>query len=403
MRPKSNILRWLAAVAALAVVAGACGGDDSSGDAGASPITGDFSLEVDGVEYGLPGPPGGVLGALPAEEVFPWKYNFDTGMFEQQGDEPAPPFNPLPGRTASQNWKIGWSNPLAAIDFSTRLENSTIRTAEAAGASVVGNCDMEYDPAKALGCTETVLQLNPDAVVFPNWQQSAAEASMALYNEAKVPVVNMDVYHPNAIFFGVDNFTSGALSGINAGLYAKETWDCEDVWILLGENLTAGQAPDLRLVGFQQGIQAICGVPDERVVRIPVDGSTEQGLQATLDWLTGNPNALHPLAASLDDVVTVPMSRALEQAGRDGIASGQGGELNGIERLYEGPVEQTKYLGTTAYFPEFYGDFAVAALIDILEGRAVPQEIHITHVYLDRENVAEFYTPDGTFVGDFPS
>jgi len=334
--------------------------------------------------------------------VFLWKYNFDTGMFEQDGTDPAPPFDASP-RTASQDWQIGWSNPWAALEFSTLLENSTIATAEAAGASVVGNCDIEFDPAKALACTETVLQLNPDGVIFPNWQSAAAESSMALYNEARVPVINMDVYHPNAIFFGADNFTSGAISGINAGLHAKATWNCEDVWILLGENLTAGEAPDLRLVGFQQGIQAVCDIPDDRVVRIPVDGSTEQGLQATLDWLTGNPDALHPLVASLDDVVTVPMSRALEQAGRDGIASGQGGELNAIERLYEGPVEQTRFLGTTAYFPEFYGDFAVAALIDILEGKSVPQEIHISHVYLDRDNVSDFYLDDGTFVGELPS
>jgi len=426
MRTARPIVRAFAALAVLALIAAACGDDDDS-DSEAAPEPepeaapepepeaapepepeaeaepeGGFTLEVDGVEYSLPGPRGGILGALPPDEVFLWKYNFDTGMFEQDGTDPAPPFDASP-RTASQDWQIGWSNPWAALEFSTLLENSTIATAEAAGASVVGNCDIEFDPAKALACTETVLQLNPDGVIFPNWQSAAAESSMALYNEARVPVINMDVYHPNAIFFGADNFTSGAISGINAGLHAKATWNCEDVWILLGENLTAGEAPDLRLVGFQQGIQAVCDIPDDRVVRIPVDGSTEQGLQATLDWLTGNPDALHPLVASLDDVVTVPMSRALEQAGRDGIASGQGGELNAIERLYEGPVEQTKFLGTTAYFPEFYGDFAVAALIDILEGKSVPQEIHISHVYLDRDNVSDFYLEDGTFVGELPS
>ena len=363
---------------------------------------GSFALVVDGTEYLLPGPPGGILGALPPDEVFLWKYNFDTGIFEQDGDEPAPPFDPSP-RTSSEDFQIGWSNPLAAIEFSTMIENSVRRTAEDAGSSLVGNCDLNYDPIKALECTETVLQLNPDAVVFPNWQQSAAAASMALYDAARVPVVNMDVFHPNAIFFGADNFTSGAISGINVGLYAQETWNCEDVWILLGENLTAGQAPDLRLQGFQQGVQAICDVPDDQVVRMPVDGGPEQGLQATSDWLTGNPGAIHPVLASLDDVVTVPMSRALEQAGRDGVASGQGGELNAIKRIYEGPTEQTKFLGTTAYFPEFYGDFAVAVLIDILEGKSVPQEIHISHVYLDRDNVADFYGEDGVLIGELPS
>ena len=432
-KSREQFTKLFAVIFAFALIAAACGSDDDETVAADEPAAdepaadepaadepaaeepeaeepeaeepeaeGGFALEVDGTDYSLAGPPGGILGALPPDEVFLWKYNFDTGVFEQDGDEPAPPFDPSP-RTASEDFQIGWSNPLAAIEFSTLLENSTIRTAEDAGASIVGNCDINFDPVKALECTETVLQLNPDAVVFPNWLESAAEASMALYDEARVPVVNMDVFHPNAIFFGADNFTSGAISGINVGLYAQETWDCEDVWILLGENLASGAAPDLRLQGFQQGVQAICDVPDDQVVRIPVDGSGEQGLQTTSDWLTGNPDAIHPVAASLDDVVTVPMSRALEQAGRDGVASGQGGELNAIERIYEGPTEQTKFLGTTAYFPEFYGDFAVAALIDILEGKSVPQEIHISHVYLDRDNIADFYGEDGVLIGDLPS
>ena len=48
-----------------------------------------------------------------------------------------------------------------------------------------------------------------------------------------------------------------------------------------------------------------------------------------------------------------------------------------------------------AYFPELYGVYAVAALIDILDGRAVPQEIHIDHVWVNRDNVDQYYDPEG--------
>ena len=90
----------------------------------------------------------------------------------------------------------------------------------------------------------------------------------------------------------------------------------------------------------------------------------------------------------------------MEQAGRSGVAAGHGAEPNGVERLNEGPASETRYLGSVAYFPELYGVYAVAALIDILDGRAVPQEIHIDHVFVDRSNVDQFYDREGQPIHD---
>ena len=353
---------------------------------------GAFVLSVNGTDYQTPGPAGGILGALPPDEVFPWVYNTDTSTFEVEGADPADPFDPSI-RTASQPWRLGWVSGWAALEFSTYIEESIRSTAAASGVEIVGTCDSEYDPEKALSCAETISELDPDAVVFGNWRSEAAESSMNVFNAAGIPIITIDVFHPNAIFFGANNYISGVIAGINSGLYAQDTWDCAGVHVLLAENLTAGEAPDLRVSGFADGVQAVCGeVP---VDRIPTDGSPENGLAITTDWLTANPGAQNVLATSLDDVVAVPMSRAMEQAGRSGVAAGHGSEPNGVKRMYEASIEQTRYLGSVAYFPELYGVYAVAALIDVLEGRSVPQEIHIDHVWINRDNVEEYYDGDG--------
>ena len=359
---------------------------------------GPFVLNVNGTDYAMPGPEGGILGALPPDEVFPWVYNTDTSTFEASGDDPAAPFDPSI-RTASQPWRLGWVSGWAALEFSTYIENSIRSTASASGVEIVGTCDSEFEPEKALACAETISELEPDAVVFGNWRSEAAESSMRVFNEAGIPIITIDVFHPNAIFFGANNYVSGAIAGINSGLYALDTWNCEGVHVLLAENLTAGEAPDLRVSGFADGVQAVCG-EDVPVDRIPTDGSPENGLLITTDWLTANPGAQNVLSTSLDDVVAVPMSRAMEQAGRSGAAAGHGSEPNGVERMYEGSVEETRYLGSVAYFPELYGVYAVAALIDVLEGRPVPQEIHIDHVWINRDNVEEFYDNDGNPIHD---
>ena len=345
----------------------------------------------------MPGPAGGILGALPPDEVFPWTYNFDTSAFEA-GGSPAAPFDPSI-RSASQDYEIAWVSGWAALEFSQYIEESIKSTAAASGVHVGAICDSEFDPEKALACAETVAETDPDAVVFGNWRSEAADSSMAVFDAAGIPVVTIDVWHPNAIFFGANNYVSGALAGVNTGLYALETWNCEGVEVLLAQNLSAGEAPDLRTSGFADGVQAVCG-GDVPVSRIDVDGSPENGLQSTTDWLTANPGAEHVLATSLDDVVAVPMSRAMEQAGRSGVAAGHGAEPNGIERLHEGPASETRYLGSVAYFPELYGVYAVAALIDILDGRSVPQEIHIDHVWVNRDNVDQYYDNTGFPIHD---
>ena len=347
---------------------------------------------VDETGYAMPGPAGGILGGLPPEGVFPWTYNFDTANFEA-GDSPAEPFDPSI-RTATQDYEIAWVSGWAALEFSQYIENSIKSTAAASGVHVGAICDSEFDPEKALACAETVAESDPDAVIFGNWRSEAAESSMEVFDDAGIPVITIDVWHPNAIFFGANNYVSGALAGVNTGRYARETWNCQGIHVLLAQNLTAGEAPDLRTSGFADGVQAVCG-GDVPVSKIDVDGSPENGFVSTTDWLTGNPGAEHVLATSLDDVVAVPMSRAMEQAGRSGVAAGHGAEPNGVERLNEGPASETRYLGSVAYFPELYGVYAVAALIDILDGRAVPQEIHIDHVWINRGNVDLYYDPEG--------
>ena len=416
MSPKRKNLWVVTAVAVtIALLAAACGGDEEDDTSQPPPPPpaeepeappappaeaggpsdapgGPFTLNVGGTGYAMPGPSGGILGGLPPDLVFPWTYNFDTATFEA-GSSPAAPFDPSI-RTASQDYEIAWVSGWAALEFSQFIEDSIVSTAAASGVHMGVICDSEYDPEKALSCAATVAETNPDAVVFGNWRNEAANSSMEVFNNAGIPVITIDVWHPNAIFFGANNYVSGALAGVNTGLYALETWNCDGVHVLLGQNLTAGEAPDLRVSGFADGVQAVCG-GDVPVDRIDVDGSPENGLQSTTDWLTANPGAEHVLATSLDDVVAVPMSRAMEQAGRSGVAAGHGAEPNGVERLNEDTASETRYLGSVAYFPELYGVYAVAALIDILDGRAVPQEIHIDHVFVNRDNVGEYYDPEG--------
>ena len=117
-------------------------------------------------------------------------------------------------------------------------------------------------------CAEQLSQQKPDFAVVSNWQSGAAEAIMKIYDAAKIPVANIDVWHPNGIFFGADNYVSGQIGGKAAGEYAKGLGKCGEVTIFNGINPGEGDAAAQRMAGFTDGVQEICGaIPAERIAR----------------------------------------------------------------------------------------------------------------------------------------
>jgi len=90
--------------------------------------------------------------------------------------------------------------------------------------------------------------------------------------------------------------------------------------------------------------------------------------------------------AALSDGV----ARALTQSGREGVTVGQGCDDIGIAATRV-PVAEDHFLGCVAFFPEKYPDYAISIAADVLEGKPVPQEVHLQHVFLDENTIDDVY------------
>ena len=391
-----RLLGLLALLVALVLAVAACGG----GEEEAAPPP----AEPAPAEPAEPAPPppaeppaftpeakAGIPGALLPEELALWQYDFETGKYEVVEGDASQPYVPNV-RKAQKEYTIAFAEGWAAIPFSAEINKGVYRIAEEIGVKVI-YCDNEFKADKAVTCAEQLASQKPDFAIESNWQAGAAAAVMKIWDDARIPVVNIDVVHPNGIFFGADNYTSGAIGGKAAGEYAKEKWNCEDVWIFMGENPGEGEAADLRLVGFADGVQEVCGAlsPDHIQREITDAGTTDQAITKTTDWLTAHPDATHILATSIDDARATGIGKALVQSGREGGAVGPGCDSIGIEVLKLGPVEDTGYLGCVAFYPEKYPDYVMSVALDVLEGKAVPQEVHIEHTFLDPETIGTVY------------
>jgi ribose transport system substrate-binding protein len=335
---------------------------------------------------------GGIPGGLLPEELSLWQYDTETGTYQVvEGDASAPYVPNL--RALPADTLIGFAEGLAAIPFSAEINKGIYRLADELGYTVA-YCDNNFDAALAVSCAETITQQAPDFVVESNWQAGAAQSVMDIFDAAKIPAVSVDVVHPNAIFLGADNWTSGFIAGEAAGNHAAASDRCGEVWILMGVNPGEGAAANERLTGFREGVQSVCGViPPERIHEFLNDAQdSAQSLTIATDWLTANPQAGFVLASTIDDARSDGVARALTQSGREGVAVGQGCDTIGIEATRI-PVAEDHFLGCVAYFPEKYADYAISIAADVLEGKPVPQEVHLEHVFLDETTIDDVYPP----------
>jgi ribose transport system substrate-binding protein len=333
----------------------------------------------------------GIQGNLLPEELDLWQYDFDSSTYSVVEGDASQTYVPDVTRAFPEGTVIGYADGIAAIPFSTDIRSGIYRLADELGFDVA-YCDNNFDAQLAITCAETIAEQNPAFVVESNWQAGSAEALMAIFDAAGIPVVSIDVAHPNAIFLGADNWVSGFIGGEAAGQWASDLGRCDDTWLLLGVNPGEGEAPNQRTQGFADGVQTVCGAfPEERVNRFLNDAQdSEQSLRIATDWLTAHPQAEFVLSATIDDARSDGVARALAQSGREGAAVGIGCDTIGIEATRI-PVEENNFLGCVAYFPEKYPDYAISIAADVLAGGAVPNEVHLAHEYLGQDTIDSVY------------
>lgn len=333
----------------------------------------------------------GIKGALLPAQVKMWRYDKATGQYKVVPGKPPAAYTPHITKE-TRPYTIAFAEGWAANAFSVPIHKAMYSLAKQMGVKLI-YCDNEFKTDKAITCAENLAAQHPDFVVESNWQSAVAPAVMKIWNKAKIPAVTLDVWHPNAIFAGADNYTSGVIGGKAAGAYAKKMWGCKDVWVFLGEHLEEGAAADLRLSGFADGVQEVCGkLPSGNIAREIMDaGTTDQAITKTTDWLTAHPQAKHVLATTIDDERATGQAKALVASHRDGVAVGPGCDTVGIAAVNSGDVTQNHYLGCTAYFPEKYASYAMSVAEDVLAGKAVPQEVHLQHKFLTHANIGQYY------------
>lgn len=286
------------------------------------------------------------------------------------------------------------------FDWDVVLVNPSMRrAAEAAGVELLLLNNQYPSTTKPIENADICVQRGADLVVSFNVFSEIAPAIMTKYNEAKIPVIAMDVAHPGSVFYGADNCKTGALAAQFALEWAKDkNWPLDQLQVVAGVDPAVGGAPNCRNTGFVDAIKAaVPQLPASNYYDVDMRtgelGPVAGAIAATTDWLTAHPDAKYIIATSINDDRAYGIAQAMKQAGRgdaavDGIVVGKNAEKAALDAVRAG---DTPLVGTVSFFGNKYGDDVIPLALDILAGKPVPTIVSVAHEVISKANIDAHY------------
>ena len=294
------------------------------------------------------------------------------------------------GFSTGRRYKIGYLAETGETSFYRAVGRGLMESGERAGIDLVV-LNSQQSPDVALANVERLLDENVDLVMmFQSYSQIAAVISTRTSNR-KMPLIAIEMPHPNAIYFGVDNCHAGLTAGRYLAHWAQQHWKGEVDEILLVGAARAGSLPEARLTGSLLGINEVLpNSAQAKISKVNGDWQFEESREKVRRHLAKS-RAKRILVSAIFDPSALGASEAFREADRlqDCAIVGQNGS---IEARLQMRKSNSRLIGSVAYFPERYGEQLIALALDILTQRVpVPNAVFIKHQLITPGNLKQYY------------
>src|SRR3984885_1810458 len=174
--------------------------------------------------------------------------------------------------------RFGFAAQSAEMPFSVAVAASITAAAAAAGVELL-QLDNRYDPDVAIKNAEEFVRQRVDLVLEFQVEEHVAPHIAHIFKKAEIPLIAIDVPHPNATYFGVDNFEVGYEAGALLAQHACNKWKCKVDWVLGVGFSEAGSFVQSRITGAFEGIrERLEQVPANHFLRLEGRGMRQQSL-----------------------------------------------------------------------------------------------------------------------------
>jgi ribose transport system substrate-binding protein len=196
------------------------------------------------------------------------------------------------------------------------------------------------------------------------------------------------VPHPNATYFGVDNFEVGYEAGVLLAQYAIGRWKGKADYVLGVGFSEAGSFVQSRIAGAFEGIrERMEQIPSDHFLRLEGRGMRQPSFVAVSEFLRTHRKGQRILVAASTDSSALGVLDAARQSGReqDFAIAGQDCIPEVLDEMRTGT---SAIIGSISHGAETYGPRLIQLGIALLRGHIVPPYNYVRHHVVTPETLA---------------
>jgi ribose transport system substrate-binding protein len=293
----------------------------------------------------------------------------------------------------SKHYRIGFANLSEDMPFGRDVRRGLERAAKASGQVELIVADNQLSGEIAIDVAESMIAANIDLMIEYQIDEGVGGLLMHRFSQAGIPVIAVDIPMVGATFFGVDNYQTGYLAGVELGRSVQAQWNGEFDYLIVLEHPRAGNLTAARIQGQIEGFRSIIGEIDpQRVITLDSGNTTQISETQMLQALQALPVAARLAVVSFNDDAAIGAVEAARKVHRlhDVLIVGQGADRRLRDELRR---PGTRVVGSTAFQPELYGEHLIAIALKILNGERVSPAVFMAHTFVSPANVDILYPP----------
>jgi ribose transport system substrate-binding protein len=270
------------------------------------------------------------------------------------------------------------------MPFSVEVTESLKDAAASVGVDLL-ILDNRYDAATALKNAEEFVQNKVDLVIEFQVEQEVAPMIGDKIAGAGIPLIAIDIPHPHATYFGVDNYRVGIEAGETLGAYAKANWEGRVDWVIGLDLPEAGQLVQSRITGAFEGVRSLHqDLPVETFVRIDGRGMRDRSKKLISDFLQRHPKDKHILIAAATDSSALGAVDAVKEQKRERHVAIVGQDCI-AEAMQEMRKDKSPLIGSVSHEASSYGPSLIHLGLCLLKGQTVAPYNYVGHKMVTRE------------------
>jgi len=274
--------------------------------------------------------------------------------------------------------RFGFAGQSAEMPFSEAVTSSLRAAASSSGIELVVR-DNRYDAETALKNANEFVTEGVDLIIEFQIEEHVAPSIAHIIARADIPLIAIDIPHPHATYFGVDNFQVGFEAGELLAQHAISKWKSKVDWVIGLDVAEAGSFVQSRINGAFVGVRSLLpDIPQESYIRLDGRGLRETSARVLGDFFKRHPRTERILIAAATDTsalgalqVTVNGQREKNVAivGQDCIP----------EVLEEMKKPFSPIIGSISHQVQTYGPRLIHLGVAILRGQSVPPYNYVHH------------------------